>query len=121
MIISVDLKDGLLAALLERSGSVNSTPEELINSLLASALGQPEADTIDHGRVINDALAEVRKLPSGEEFALEKVIHPDTWQLMSTGDRKSFGKAFRKQAEGSGLAEWSYRNGSNKAIYIRKP
>ena len=121
MIVSIDIKEGVLAALLERSSSVNSTPEELINNLLASALGQPEAETINHEQVIKDALTKVRELPAALEFTLEDVIDADSWQLMSTGDRKSFGKAFRKQAESSGLAAWSYRNGSNKAIYIRKP
>jgi hypothetical protein len=120
MIVTLDIKDEVLAALLERSSSTSSTVEELLNTLLASALDQPMTETVDHQQVIKLALTKVQRLPAGQEFTLDDVIDQDAWQIMSTGDRKSLGKAFRKQAEASGLAAWSYRNSSNKAIYTRQ-
>lgn len=120
MIITIDLKDGVLAELLERSSSSNITPEEMLNNLLISALGQPETETVDHPEVIKKALTKVEKFSPQREFTLDDVMDAEAWQRMSTGERKSFGKAFRKQVEASGLAEWSHRNSSNKAIYTRQ-
>jgi len=61
----------------------------------------------------------VEQVPFGETFLVEDVIPNDLWQLMTTGDRKSFGKAFRKQVDLAGLAVWVSRNSGNKAVYRR--
>lgn len=122
MMITLEFRNDLLAALLERSKAANSNPDELINTLLASALGQPapEVQSVDPEEVVKLALGKVRELPANQEFTLDDVIDQATWHKMSTGDRKSLGKGFRKQAEASGLAKWADRNSSNKAIYIRQ-
>lgn len=121
MKVTFEVRDDLLAALLDRSGSTNATPEEILNSLLAAALDQPEAEAVDLVHAVQATLNEVAKLTPEEKFLVEDVIPADIWQSMTSGDRKSFGKTFRKQAAQSGLAEWVTRNSGNKAIYRRLP
>ncbi|MFJ2689188.1 DUF1413 domain-containing protein [Pseudomonas sp. NPDC087336] len=119
MKVTVEIRDDLLAALLDRSSSTNSTADEVLNGLLATALDQPEAESVDLVQAIQLTLQAVEKVPHGETFLVEEVIPTETWQLMTTGDRKSFGKTFRKQVVQAGLAEWVTRNSGNKAIYRR--
>ncbi len=120
MKVTFEIRDDLLAALLDRS-STNITAEEVLNSLLAAALDQPEAEAFDLVHAVQVTLSEVAKVAHGETFLVEEVIPTDIWQSMASGDRKSFGKTFRKQAAQSGLAEWVSRNSGNKAIYRRLP
>ena len=119
MKITVEIRDDLLAALLDRSSSSNSTAEDVLNGLLAAALDQPEAESVDLVNAIQVTLKAVEKVPHGETFLVEDVIPNDIWQSMTTGDRKSFGKTFRKQVDQAGLATWVTRNSGNKAIYRR--
>jgi hypothetical protein len=119
MKVTVEIRDDLLAALLDRSSSTNSTADEVLNGLLAAALDQPEAEAVDLVQAIQLTLQAVEKVPHGETFLVEDVIPTETWQSMTTGDRKSFGKTFRKQVAQAGLAEWVTRNSGNKAIYRR--
>ena len=119
MKITVEIRDDLLAALLDRSSSSNSTAEDGLNGLLADALDQPEAESVDLVNAIQVTLKAVEKVPHGETFLVEDVIPNDIWQSMTTGDRKSFGKTFRKQVDQAGLATWVTRNSGNKAIYRR--
>jgi hypothetical protein len=121
MKVTFEIRDDLLAALLDRSSSTNITTEEVLNSLLAAALDQPEAEAVDLVHAVRVTLSEVTKVAHGETFLVEDVIPADIWQSMASGDRKSFGKTFRKQAAQSGLAEWVSRNSGNKAIYRRLP
>lgn len=119
MKITVEIRDDILVALLDRSSATNVSTEELLNSLLASALDQPEPEAVDLLQAIQSTLDAVRKVPAGETFLVEDVIPPEYWQAMTTGDRKSFGKSFRKQVEEAELAAWDYRNSGNKAVYRR--
>ena len=119
MKVTVEIRDDLLAALLDRSSSSNSTAEDVLNGLLAAALDQPEVESVDLGNAIQVTLKAVEKVPHGETFLVEDVIPNDIWQSMTTGDRKSFGKTFRKQVDQAGLATWVTRNSGNKAIYRR--
>ena len=119
MKITVEIRDDLLAALLDRSSSSNSTAEDVLNGLLAAALDQPEVESVDLVNAIQVTLKAVEKVPHGETFLVEDVIPNDIWQSMTTGDRKSFGKTFRKQVDQAGLATWVTRNSGNKAIYRR--
>lgn len=119
MKVTVEIRDDLLAALLDRSSSSNSTAEDVLNGLLAAALDQPEVESVDLVNAIQVTLKAVEKVPHGETFLVEDVIPNDIWQSMTTGDRKSFGKTFRKQVVQAGLAAWITRNSGNKAIYRR--
>lgn len=119
MKVTVDIHDTLLAALLERSSATNATAEEVLNSLLAAALEQPEHEAVDLAQAILSTFEVVRKIPVGDSFLVEDVIPADLWQAMSPGVRKSFGKSFRKQVEEAGLALWESRTSGNKAVYRR--
>ena len=68
MKITVEIRDDLLAALLDRSSSSNSTAEDVLNGLLAAALDQPEAESVDLVNAIQVTLKAVEKVPHGETF-----------------------------------------------------
>lgn len=121
MNINIEIKNDILAALLSRSAETNSSVETVLDELLREALEQPSFVGVVVADVLEACLKKVRQLKVGERFTLDDVISPQTWDSMSTGDRKSFGKRFRKEAESAGLAEWETRNSANKAIYKRSP
>lgn len=117
MIVQIELKDDILAALLGRSLESGITVDELIDELLRESLEQPMPESVDLARILEASLDYVRALQPDFQFTLEDVIAQPDWDAMSSGDRKSFGKLFRKQAESLGLAEWVRRSSGNKAIY----
>ncbi|MDD2004067.1 DUF1413 domain-containing protein [Pseudomonas putida] len=119
MKVLVEIRDDLMAAVLGLSSSSGNTVDEVLNNLLAVALDQPEAEAVDLAHAVQVTLKAVEKVPFGDTFLVEDVIPNDLWNLMTTGDRKSFGKAFRKQVDLAGLAEWVSRNSGNKAVYRR--
>lgn len=119
MKVLVEIRDDLMAAVLGLSSSSGNTVDEVLNNLLAVALDQPEAEAVDLAHAVQVTLKAVEKVPFGDTFLVEDVIPNDLWHLMTTGDRKSFGKAFRKQVDLAGLAEWVSRNSGNKAVYRR--
>jgi hypothetical protein len=121
MNVNIEIKNDLLATILARSAETNNSVENLLDELLREALEQPSAPSVDVAEVIQACLEKVRQLEVGEAFTLDDVIPPLAWDSMSTGDRKSFGKRFRKEAQNAGLAEWETRNSANKAIYKRSP
>lgn len=121
MNINIEVKNDILAALLSRSAETNSSVETVLDELLREALEQPSFVGVVVVDVLEACLKKVRQFKVGEIFTLDDVIPPQTWGSMSTGDRKSFGKRFRKEAESAGLAEWVTRNSANKAIYKRSP
>lgn len=116
MIITVELKDDVLAALLTRSLETSRSVEVLLDEILREAFEHPPADSIEVDQIVNESLAAVRDWPS-DEFILEDVVSAESWTALSTGDRKSFGKRFRKKAEASKIAEWVRRTSGNKAVY----
>lgn len=121
MNINIEIKNDILAALLSRSAETNNSVEAVLDELLREALEQPSFVGVVVADVLEACLKKVRKLKVGEMFTLDDVISPQAWDAMSSGDRKSFGKRFRKEAESAGLAEWETRNSANKAIYKRSP
>lgn len=119
MNINIEIKNDVLAALLSRSAETNNSVETVLDELLREALEQPTFVGVVVADVLEACLEKVRQLKVGEMFTLDDVISHQMWDSMSTGDRKSFGKRFRKEAESAGLAEWETRNSANKAIYKR--
>ncbi|MBC3271917.1 DUF1413 domain-containing protein [Pseudomonas sp. SWRI81] len=117
MIVSLDIKNDVLTALLARSRDTGSSVEDVMDELLREALEQPQIESIDIAEILAESLASVRKMNPDTEFTLEDVVSKESWMAMSTGDRKSFGKLFRKETENSELAEWMRRSSGNKAIY----
>jgi hypothetical protein len=117
MIITIELQNDVLAALLERTRANGTAIEDVVDDLLREALEQPQVESIDIHEILDESLARLREMKPDSEFSLEDVISSQSWEAMSTGDRKSFGKLFRKEAERAGLAEWQRRSSGNKAIY----
>jgi hypothetical protein len=117
MIVQIEIRDDVLAALLARSLENGSSVDELVDELLRDSLEQPIPEGVDLARVLEATLEFVRTLQPDYQFTLEDVIAEQDWDAMTSGDRKSFGKLFRKQSESLGLAEWVRRSSGNKAIY----
>lgn len=117
MIVQLEIRDNVLAALLARSLESGSSVDDLVDELLRDSLEQPIPESVDLARILEASLDYVRALQPDFQFTLEDVIAQPDWDAMRTGDRKSFGKLFRKQAESLGLAEWVRRSSGNKAIY----
>ena len=117
MIVTIDFKNDILSALLERCRITGSAVEDVVDDLLREALEQPQVENINLTEVLLESLSRIRAMPPETEFSLEDVVSKDSWDAMSPGDRKSFGKLFRREAENSGLAEWMRRSSGNKAIY----
>lgn len=117
MNVSFEMKNDILAALLARSRENGSSIEDVIDELLREALEQPQVESVNVSKILAESLANVRNMHPDTEFTLEDVVSKESWEAMSGGDRKSFGKLFRKETESSELAEWKRRSSGNKAIY----
>lgn len=119
MIVQLDISNDMLTNLLSRSDEAGMSVDDVLDELLREAFDQPRAEVVDLQLALDSSMSAVRELSSGSTFMLENVIDQDLWDAMSVGDRKSFGKRFRKEAEGAGIAQWKDRTSGNKAIYLR--
>ncbi|SER53239.1 MULTISPECIES: DUF1413 domain-containing protein [Pseudomonas] len=120
MLVTLNIPDDLVAALIAQSKEAGTTPvEAFIEELLRDALEQPAAESTLVETTLHEAIQGLDKIPSGEEFFLEDVLDSQAWSAMSNGERKSLGRRFRKAVESKGLAEWQRRNYANKAVYKR--
>ncbi|WP_165840764.1 DUF1413 domain-containing protein [Pseudomonas sp. SDI] len=119
MKVTLEIQDNILGALIERSSATGVSTEDMLNSLLAKALEQPVHESVDLDLAIDSALVGVRMVPFGTTFLVEDIMPTGLWQTMSPGDRKSFGKNFRKRVEEAKLAVWDSRTSGNKAVYRR--
>ncbi|VVP47465.1 hypothetical protein PS850_05227 [Pseudomonas fluorescens] len=117
MLVTIQIQDDLLSTLLTQAQEVGSSVESFIEETLREALDQPVAEnTLVEGLLIL-AIQGVAKIKAKAEFSLDDVLGEGDWNLMTGGERKSLGRRFRKEAEGSGIAKWLRRNSGNKAIY----
>jgi hypothetical protein len=114
----------LLGALLSSQGrgiTLDIFIDEALNAALVPASSNPmsaqKETTVDD--MIASALDCVRSKEVGSEFMLEDLCPDDDWQTLSTGNRKSLGKKFRKAVVEmkEPIAEYVRRTSSNKAVY----
>lgn len=117
MLVTIQIQDDLLSTLLTHAQEAGSSVESFIEETLREALSQPAAENTVVEGLLLAAIEGVAQIKSNAEFSLDDVIDAGDWDLMTGGERKSLGRRFRKEAEGSGIAKWLRRNSGNKAIY----
>jgi plasmid stability protein len=120
MLISIQIKDDLLRALLIHAGQKGSTAEAAIDDILRDALDDPDLENKSLGAFLDEAIRGVDAIENMAEFSFDDVLGSENWNRLSGGDRKSLGRSFRKEVERLGIAVWLRRNSANKAIYLKR-
>lgn len=120
MLISIQIKDDLLRALLTHAEKNGSTAEVAIDDLLREALDDPDLESKSLGAFLHEAIRGVDAIEKMAEFSFDDVLCSEDWNRLSGGDRKSLGRSFRKEVERLGIAVWLRRNSANKAIYLKR-
>lgn len=127
--ISITIPNDTLAGYLAHIGA---TPlDDAIAGLMGMAMA-PETDddgsepppglsvvAMRNGDLLTELLGAARKLATGEEFTITKLIPRARWEAMSATARRLIGKAFLVEAERCGVAKKDRINSANKAIYQR--
>ncbi|AQG97615.1 hypothetical protein A9R05_01265 [Burkholderia sp. KK1] len=120
----IELDDALLAKALSECVERKLNFEAFIEEAIRDALDEPgENDTRepDITGIVARAVDHARSLAPDITFYTDRVCPPDDWKALNAGERKIFGKAFRKAVEGSSpqIAIHVGRTSGNKAIYKR--
>ena len=110
---------GGLATECEKQGiTIDAYANQLLKAALLGPHAPPTTTNIDIGELLNQAVARTKKLPIGREFNLEDLFSNDEWDALQSGERKSFGRRFKKAV--AHLADHIGRTSGNKAIYKRR-
>jgi len=120
----IELDDALLAKALSECVERKINFEAFVEEAIRAALDEPgenDARDLDITGIVARAVDHARSLPPDSTFHTDGVCLPDDWKALNAGERKIFGKAFRKAVEGSTpqVAIHVGRTSGNKAIYKR--
>jgi len=119
--ISITLADSVLVAALNEAIGMKSSLDFFIEGAITAAISNPTVHvrrTVSLEKILDDALTAAHKIPPGERFLL-KDLCGNSWATITTGERKIFGKLFRKSVETLLIAELVEKTSSNQAIYKR--
>lgn len=121
----VEIDDALLSrALIESQDqeiSLDTFISESLKTTLESSSPIPIRKTVNIEDVIASAVKQVRTREINSEFLLIDLCSNEDWEALSSGERKSLGKGFRKEVENMQppIAKYIRRTSSNKAVYKR--
>lgn len=120
----VEVDDALLAKALNECVERKVDFEAFVEEAIRAALDEPDendAKDVDITGIVARAVDHASSLPPDTTFHTDDVCLPDDWKALNAGERKIFGKAFRKAVEGSlpQVAIHVGRTSGNKAIYKR--
>jgi hypothetical protein len=120
----IEIDDSLLSKALMESQEQEVSLDTFINEALTAALAEPIAQprkTVSIDTILQNAVEQAKSLKVGTKFLLADICSFEDWESLSSGERKSLGKGFRKTVEGSEpqIAEHVGRTSGNKAIYRR--
>ncbi|WP_438395268.1 hypothetical protein [Caballeronia sp. DA-9] len=120
----IEFDDALLAKALSECIERKINFDAFIEEAIRDALDEPDesdARDLDITGIVARAVDHARALPADATFHTDGVCLPDDWKALNAGERKIFGKAFRKAVEGSTpqIAVHVGRTSGNKAIYKR--
>ncbi len=120
----IEFDEVLLAKVLNECIDRKIGFEAFVMAAIRDALDEPEdsgAREFDIAGIVAKAVALATMLAPGSEFHTDSVCPPADWNALNSGERKIFGKAFRKAVEGSTppVAQHAGRTSGNKAIYKR--
>ena len=119
-----EFDDALLAKALSECVERKIDFEAFVEGAIRDALDEPDendARDLDLTGIVARAVDQARSLAPESTFHTDSVCLPDDWKALNAGERKIFGKAFRKAVEGSTpqIAIHVGRTSGNKAIYKR--
>lgn len=120
--ISITLSDSVLAAALNQAIGNKSSLDVFIEGAITAAILSPTIHvrrTVSLEKILDDAITAAHNKPAGERFLLKDICSQHTWDAITTGERKIFGKMFRKSVETLLIAELVEKTSSNQAIYKR--
>ena len=123
----LNVDDSLLSRALLNSQEQGISLEAWVHEALkAASLSQaPDAPhkTVNVDSLISRLLEKARAVNIKGEFTLNELCDDSDWNTLTSGERKSLGKAFRKALEDTHshppIARFVRRNSANKAIYQR--
>lgn len=120
--ISITLPDSVLAAALNEAIGKKTSLDVFIEGAITTAISSPTAQlhrTVSLDELLDYAINTAHNKTPGERFLLKDVCNQDSWAAITTGERKIFGKVFRRSVEALLIAELVDKTSSNQAIYKR--
>jgi hypothetical protein len=120
--VFIEFDEGLLAKVLTECVDRKIEFDAFVIGAIRDALNEPDDScTKDLTGVVGKAVEQASGLAVDSTFHIDSVCPPDEWNALNAGERKIFGKAFRKAVEGSTpqIAVHVGRTSGNKAIYRR--
>ena len=120
----IEFDDALLAKVLNECVDRKVGFEAFVMGAIRDALDEPDdsgARDLDISGIVTRAIERAGALASDSTFHIDSVCPSDEWNALNAGERKIFGKAFRKAVEGNvpQIAVHVGRTSGNKAIYRR--
>lgn len=120
----IEVDDLLLAKVLSECVERSVSFERFLIDALRDAVedhGTSDEREADIPALVAMAVTNASALAVASTFHLDDICPPDAWRMLNVGERKIFGKAFRKAVEGSSpqIALHVGRTSGNKAIYER--
>ena len=124
MKVFVEFDEVLLSKVLNECAEQKVEFEVFVMAAIREKLEEPEdsgARDFDVAKTVAKAVAIASELATDSEFHIDSICPPSDWNALNSGERKIFGKAFRKAVEGSNppVAVHVGRTSGNKAIYRR--
>ena len=97
------------------------TLDELVTERLKGVGETNGSAELKSETALAQALDRARAKEKGAEFTVRDLFSRDEWLHVATGDRKTLGKLFRREAEAgkSPIVQHVGRNEMNQAIYNR--
>jgi hypothetical protein len=120
--ITIEINDSLLSKAIIESQAKKVSLSDFINNSLETILREPpEVNKISVAEILQNTIERVKELESGKTFLLVDMCKKENWNALNSGERKQFGKIFRKEVEDGQelIAKHIDRTTSNKAIYQR--
>lgn len=121
--ITIEINDSLLSKAIIESQAKKVSLSDFINNSLETVLREPPPAIrkISVAEILQNTIERVKELESGKTFLLVDMCEKENWNALNSGERKQFGKIFRKEVEDGQelIAKHIDRTTSNKAIYQR--
>lgn len=120
----IEVEESLLSKVLIECQKQKVDLDNFIKDALAARLSNQELSnniSISVPDVLRKTCEKARAMPLGREFLLMDICDKSDWVSLSSGERKTLGKQFKKMVEGTipPIAKYVRRTSSNKAVYMK--
>jgi uncharacterized protein DUF1413 len=119
--IQLVIDDDVLTNALIEAKKRGQTLDELVGEKLKEVGEAKGSADVRSETALAQALDRARAKEKGARFTVPELFPREEWRLVASGDRKTLGKLFRREAEAgkSPIARHVGRNKTNQAIYSR--